>query len=52
MPGRNLRSWHLTCSGRDEIALGRAAGELVRMIATRIGRSPSTVSREVQPDAA
>ncbi|WP_446680432.1 IS30 family transposase [Allocatelliglobosispora scoriae] len=31
---------------REEIGLGRAAGESFRSIARRLGRSPSTVSRE------
>jgi len=35
---------------REEIALGRAAGESVRSIARRLGRAASTVSREVRPD--
>jgi transposase, IS30 family len=35
---------------REEIALGRAAGESIRSIAGRLGRAPSTVSREVRPD--
>ena len=33
---------------REEVALGRAAGESVRSIAARLGRSPSTVSRELR----
>ena len=33
------------------MALGRAAGESVRSIARRLGRSPSTVSREVRRNA-
>ena len=35
---------------REEIALGRAAGESIRSIAGRLGRCASTVSREVAPD--
>ena len=32
---------------REEIALGRAGGESMRAIAARLGRSPSTISREL-----
>ena len=35
---------------REEIALGRAAGESLRSIGRRLGRHPSTVLREVRPD--
>lgn len=35
---------------REEIALGRAAGESLRSIGRRLGRHPSTVMREVRPD--
>src|SRR5215218_10999802 len=38
---------YLSFSEREEIALGRAAGLGVRQIARQLGRSPSTVSREV-----
>jgi len=39
----------VTClSGeREEIALGRAGGESIRSISRRLGRSPSTISREL-----
>src|SRR4051795_1486295 len=40
----------LTLTEREEIALGRAAGESLRSIARRLGRHPSTVLREVRPD--
>jgi transposase, IS30 family len=40
----------LSAAEREEIALGRAAGESVRSIARRLGRQPSTVSREISPD--
>src|ERR1035437_136061 len=33
---------------RGEVALGRAGGESVRSVAARLGRSPSTVSRELR----
>jgi transposase, IS30 family len=35
---------------REEIGLGRAAGESLRSIARRLGRAPSTILREVRPD--
>jgi len=38
---------HLTVEDREEISRGLAAGESLRAIADRIGRPPSTVSREV-----
>jgi transposase, IS30 family len=38
---------YLSVAEREEIAVGLAAGESVRSIAGRLGRSPSTVSREV-----
>jgi IS30 family transposase len=38
---------YLSVAEREEIAVGLAAGESVRVIAARLGRSPSTVSREV-----
>jgi IS30 family transposase len=37
----------LSLSEREEISRGLAAGESLRVIAGRLGRSPSTVSREV-----
>jgi IS30 family transposase len=37
----------LSVGEREEIAVGLAAGQSVRVIAARLGRSPSTVSREV-----
>jgi IS30 family transposase len=49
--GRNLKGRCLTFSEREEIALGRAVGESVRSIARRLGRSPSTVSRELRRNA-
>jgi IS30 family transposase len=38
---------YLSMSEREEIAMGRAAGQGVREIARRIGRDPGTVSREL-----
>jgi DNA-binding CsgD family transcriptional regulator len=45
--GRDLKGRCLTFSEREEIALARAGGESMRSIARRLGRSPSTVSREL-----
>jgi IS30 family transposase len=42
-----LSGRYLSLAEREEIALGRAAGESMRAIAGRIGRCPSTVSREL-----
>ena len=39
---------YLSVAEREEIAVGLAAGDSVRAIAVRLGRSPSTVSREVR----
>jgi transposase, IS30 family len=49
--GRNLKGRCLSFAEREEIALGRARGESVRGIAARLGRSPSTVSRELRRNA-
>ncbi|MER8162362.1 helix-turn-helix domain-containing protein [Streptomyces sp. NPDC094472] len=38
---------HLTGSEREEISRGIPAGESARQLARRLGRSPSTVSREI-----
>ncbi len=40
----------LSAREREEIALGRAAGESLRSIGRRLGRHPCTVLREVRPD--
>src|SRR5665647_1049505 len=45
--GRGLQGRYLSFGEREEIALGRAAGESLRSIAARLGRSPSTISREL-----
>ena len=39
---------YLSVAEREEIAVGLAAGQGVRAVAARLGRSPSTVSREVR----
>jgi transposase, IS30 family len=44
---RPRSSLRLSLSEREEIRAGVAAGESLRAIARRIGRAPSTVSREV-----
>jgi IS30 family transposase len=49
--GRDLKGRCLTFSEREEIALCRARGESIRCIARRLGRSPSTVSRELRRNA-
>jgi IS30 family transposase len=46
--GRDLKGRCLTFTEREEIALGRAGGESVRCLARRLGRAPSTVSRELR----
>jgi IS30 family transposase len=38
---------YLSFADREEIALGRAAGQSIRAIARLLGRPPSTVSREL-----
>jgi len=37
----------LTLAEREEISLGLAVGDSIRLIATQLGRSPSTISREI-----
>jgi IS30 family transposase len=39
---------YLSLAEREEIAVGVAAGQPLRVIAARLGRAPSTVSREVR----
>jgi len=48
------RGRYLCFAEREEIALARVAGESMRSIAGRLGRSPSTISRELarNPDRA
>ena len=49
--GRHLKGRFLSFSEREEIALARARGETIRVIARRLGRAPSTVSRELGRNA-
>ncbi len=49
--GRDLKGRCLTFCEREEIALCRARGESIRCSARRLGRSPSTVSRELRRNA-
>jgi transposase, IS30 family len=50
--GRDLKGRCLRFAEREEIAVGRAGGESMRAIAARLGRSPSTVSRELARNVA
>ena len=45
--GRDLKGRCLSFGEREEIALGRARGKSMRAIAAALGRSPSTISREL-----
>jgi IS30 family transposase len=47
-PVRRRAANRLTVSEREELFAGLAAGESLRSIARRLGRAPSTISREVQ----
>ena len=49
--GRDLKGRCLSFSEREEIALGRARGETIRVIARRLGRTPATVWRGLRPNA-
>ena len=45
--GRNRSPRQLTVAEREEISRGLRAGDSFRVIARRLGRAPSTISREV-----
>src|SRR5512132_995556 len=49
--GRKLKDRCLTFGEREEIALAHARGGTVRAIGRRLGRSPSTISRELARNA-
>jgi transposase, IS30 family len=49
--GRHLKGRCLTFTEREEIVLLRAGGESIRGVARRLGRSPSTISRELRRNA-
>jgi transposase, IS30 family len=49
--GRHLKGRCLTFAEREEIVLLRASGESIRAVARRLGRSPSTISRELRRNA-
>ena len=49
--GRDLKGRCLSFAEREEIAPGRAGGQSMRAIAARLGRSPSTISRELARNA-
>ncbi len=49
--GRDLRGRYLSSAEREEIALSSARGESMRCIARRLGRSPTTISRELRRNA-
>lgn len=47
-PERHRNPLSLTLSEREEISRGLAASESLRQIASRLARSPSTISREIK----
>ena len=47
-PPRRRAARVLQCAEREEISRGLAAGESLRRIARRVGRAPSTISREIR----
>ncbi|MGI8679206.1 MAG: transposase, partial [Jatrophihabitans sp.] len=49
--GRDLKGRCLSFAERERLGLARAAGVSMRAIATELGRSPSTISRELRRNA-
>lgn len=47
---RRRSKFALTLAERDEISRAVVAGHTVRSIAAKLGRAPSTVSREIKPN--
>jgi IS30 family transposase len=47
LPARRRAAAQLTAAEREEVSRGLATGESCRSVALRLGRAPSTVSREV-----
>jgi IS30 family transposase len=47
-PDRTRAPWALTLAEREEISRGLVARESVRGMALRLGRAPSTISREIR----
>jgi IS30 family transposase len=45
---RPVTGRYLSVAEREEVAVGVAAGQPLRVIAARLGRAPSTVSREIR----
>jgi len=46
-PARARSALRLSCAEREELSRGLRAGESFRGVASRLGRAPSTISREV-----
>ncbi|MGF0246799.1 helix-turn-helix domain-containing protein [Rhodococcus erythropolis] len=44
---RTRRAGHITAVEREEVSRGIAAGDSARTIAEKLGRSPSTIAREI-----
>lgn len=47
-PERSRAAIALTLAEREEISRAMVSGEVIRSIATRLGRAPSTISREIK----
>jgi DNA-binding NarL/FixJ family response regulator len=46
-PARARSTLRLSCEEREKLSRGLRAGESLRAVAARLGRAPSTISREV-----